>query len=274
MAVIALVSAKGSPGVTTAALALTLIWPNRCVLAECDPAGGSVQAGYLAGSLAADRGIRELAVSELRGESLRDRWWGQLVDLQHPTLKRLLLPGISDPVQSGALRPVWDRFATFFAELEHLTPGYDVIVDCGRLAAPNTPWPVINRADAVLLALRPSLPGMAAAVPTLRTLRSQLVEHGAGTTPLGLLVTGPGDQSVRTVGHELHNPVVACLPDDPKTARVLSHGGNIRMNSPLMRAAARAHPTLVSHVQHRRAAGAQPDPGQPPSAPASQNTGV
>ena len=253
MAVIALASAKGSPGVTTAALALTLTWPRRCVLAECDPAGGSVQAGYLAGALPADRGIRELAVAELRGQDLREKWWGQLVDLQHPHLQRLLLPGITDPVQSGALRPVWDRLGDFFAELEHYQGGFDVIIDCGRLAAPNTPWPLLHRADAVLLVLRPSLPGMSAALPNLRTLRTQLIEHGSGTTSLGLLVTGPGDQSARTVTHQLHNPAVATLPDDPRTAWVLGHGGNVRMNSPLMRAAAAAHPYLIAHVRSRRA---------------------
>lgn len=273
MAVIALASAKGSPGVTTAALALTLIWPDRCVLAECDPAGGSIQAGYLAGALPADRGIRELAVAELRGEDMRERWWGQLVDLQHPSLRRLLLPGISDPVQSGALRPVWDRFAGFFAELAHTPPGYDVIVDCGRLAAPNTPWPVLHRADAVLLVVRPTLPGMSSAVPSLRTLRTQLVEHGAGTTALGLLVTGPGDQTARTVTQQLHNPVVASLPDDPRTAQVLCHGGNVRMNSPLMRAAAGAHPHLVAHVQSRRATQQSAQP-PPETAAATADTGA
>ncbi|MGH3680575.1 MAG: ParA family protein [Natronosporangium sp.] len=253
MAVIALASAKGSPGVTTAALALTLTWPGRCVLAECDPAGGSVQAGYLAGALPADRGVRELAVAELRGEDLRGKWWGQLVDLQPPQLQRLLLPGITDPVQSGALRPVWDKLGEFFASLEYGQPGFDVIVDCGRLAAPNTPWPVLLRADAVLLVVRPTLPGLSTAVPSLRTLRTQLSEHGVGTMSLALLVTGPGDLPVRTVSSQLHNPVVLTLPDDPKTATVLGHGGSVKMNSALMRAAAGAHPKLAGHLQARRA---------------------
>ncbi|HEY8472094.1 MAG TPA: ParA family protein [Natronosporangium sp.] len=254
MAVIALTSAKGSPGVTVAALALTLTWPGRCVLVECDPAGGSIQAGYLAGALPADRGIRELAVAELRGEDLRETWWSQLVDLHPPHRQRLLLPGITDPVQSGALRPVWDRLGDFFASLERAQPGFDVILDCGRLAAPNTPWPLLHRADAVLLTLPPSLPGMFAAVPSLRTLRTQLVEHGAGTSSLGLLVTGPGDQPTRTVAQQLHNPIVATLPNDPRTAQVLSHGGKVKMSSPLMRAAAAAHAQLVNHVRNRRAA--------------------
>jgi hypothetical protein len=254
VAVIALTSAKGSPGVTAAALALTLTWPGRCVLVECDPAGGSVQAGYLAGALPADRGIRELAVAELRGEDLRKTWWSQLVDLQPPHRQRLLLPGITDPVQSGALRPVWDRLAEFFASLEYAQPGFDVIVDGGRLAAPNTPWPLLHRADAVLLVLRPTLPGMFAAVPSLRALRTQLMEHGGGTSALGLLVTGPGDQATRTIVQQLHNPVVATLPDDPRTAQVLGHGGKIRMNGPLMRAAGATHSHIVNHIRHRRSA--------------------
>lgn len=258
MAVIALTSAKGSPGVTTAALALTLTWQGRCVLTECDPAGGSIQAGYLAGALPADRGIRELAVAELRSEDLRRHWWGQLVDLQPPHRQRLLLPGITDPAQSATLRPVWERFAGFFSELE-TTDGYDVIVDCGRLAAPNLPWPVMLAADVVLLTLRPDLPGMSAAVPAVRALRTQLTEQGVGAGSLGLLVNGDGDQSDRTVARELAAPVVAKLPHDPRTATVLSRGGTVRTTSTLMRAAAGARSRIAAHVAARREV-LRPDP--------------
>ena len=52
----ALVSAGGSPGVTTSALALTLSWPSQVILAECDPSGGDVLAGLFAGHLAGDQG--------------------------------------------------------------------------------------------------------------------------------------------------------------------------------------------------------------------------
>lgn len=266
MAVIALASGKGSPGVTTAALALALTWQGRCVLAECDPAGGSVQAGYLAGALPADRGIRELAVAELRGEDLRERWWNQLVDLQAPHRQRLLLPGITDPVQSGALRPVWDRLATFFAELEQAQPSFDVIVDCGRLTTQNPPWPLLSRADAVLLVVRATLPGMSAAYPAIRMLHTHLTEGGAGTTSLGLLVTGEGDQPVRTVAHELRTPALVHFPDDPRTATVLTRGGQVRTGSPLMRAAAGAYPDLVGHIRSRRSV-LQPAPGSPPPLP-------
>ena len=41
MAVIALASASGSPGVTTTALGLALLWPRPVLLVEADPTGGS-----------------------------------------------------------------------------------------------------------------------------------------------------------------------------------------------------------------------------------------
>lgn len=253
MAVFALCSARGSPGVTTSALALTLAWPGRAVLAECDPAGGTILAGYLQGALGDERGIRELAVAELRGEDLRGRWWGQLVDLHAPHQRRLLLPGIADPMQSGALRPVWARLAGFFADLAD-SDGYDAILDCGRLVAPNSPLPLLSAADVVLLTLRPTLPGMAAAIPAVRSLRKHLLDQAGTADSLRLLLTGPGDQSTRAVMRELDTPVAARLPDDSRSAAVLSFGGTLRTRAPLLQAAAAAHRDLAEPVVRRRAA--------------------
>jgi cellulose biosynthesis protein BcsQ len=53
MAVIALASAAGSPGVTTTAVGLAFSWPRPVLLVEADPTGSS---GFLAGFF---RGIRE-----------------------------------------------------------------------------------------------------------------------------------------------------------------------------------------------------------------------
>jgi hypothetical protein len=260
MVLIALVSAKGSPGVTTAGLALTLTWPGRCVLAECDPAGGSVQAGYLAGALPAGRGIGELAVAALRGADLHQAWWGQLVDLQDPFRQRLLLPGIADPAQSGALRPTWGQLAGFFAGLEHQEGlWYDVLADCGRLTVPNAPWPLLSAASLVLVVLSASLPQVAAAVPVVRALHRHLAEQDGGGK-LGLLLTGGGDQRPRAVAEQLRLPVVASLPTDARSARALSHGGSVRLSWPLMRAAAAAHYHITRQVQ-RHATDAMPPAG-------------
>src|SRR5438552_1997397 len=123
MALIAMVSAKGSPGVTTAALACTLSWSTRTIMAECDPAGGDILAGYLASLEIAPMGLLQLAVAALRGANLTDELPGQLIDLDRRNSgHRLVLPGISSPVQIGTVRPTWEQLADLFAELERADP--------------------------------------------------------------------------------------------------------------------------------------------------------
>lgn len=256
MALIALASAKGSPGVTVAGLAFTFSWAARTVLAECDPSGGSVLAGYLQGQVDAGRGLMPLAVAELRHSGANDRleheFWAQLVDLAPPNRQRLLLPGLTDPAQSGTLAPLWNRFAGFFARIEYSDPGYDVLVDCGRLAAPATPWPLLWAADAMLLVVRPTLPSISAAMPTLGAIRSQLNERTASLSSLGLLLVGPGPYSAAEVSNQLRTPVVCTLPDDRKTAEVLSTGGDVRHSRPLLRAAASAEGPIRELIAHHR----------------------
>jgi hypothetical protein len=256
VAIVALASAKGSPGVTVASLAFTFSWAARNIMAECDPAGGAVLAGYLQGQVDAGRGLMPLAVAELRhsgvGDRLDQEFWGQLVDLAPPLRQRLLLPGLSDPAQSGTLAPLWNRFAGFFARLEYAEPNYDVIVDCGRLAAPATPWPLLWAADAVLLVVRPNLPSLSAAVPTLAALRGQLNERTASLSSLALLLVGSGPYSASEVSGQLGAPVIGTLPDDRKSADALSNGGDVRMSRPLLRAAAGAEGQVRELIAHHR----------------------
>ena len=70
MALIAIASDKGAPGVTTAALALAAVWPRPVLLAECDPAGGDLVYRFPAlggGHLDPRRGVLSLAVVARRG---------------------------------------------------------------------------------------------------------------------------------------------------------------------------------------------------------------
>ena len=62
MAVIALGSAAGSPGVTTSALGLALTWPRPVLLIEADPTGGSAMlAGFFRGTTPHTAGLIDLA---------------------------------------------------------------------------------------------------------------------------------------------------------------------------------------------------------------------
>jgi hypothetical protein len=252
MAIVALVSAKGSPGVTTSALASALTWHRRLVLAECDPAGGSILAGYLGGALDGPRGLGELAVGELRDGNLESAFWSQLVDLDAPKRERLLLPGVVDPAQAGSVIPLWQRFADFFGDLERGAPPYDVLVDCGRLAVNGPPWPVLRAATVVLLVTGARLVDISATRSMIRTIERDFTEHRVPPGSLRLLVVGAG-HGQGEISKALRLPVIARLPHDPRTAEVLSHGGTVRANRPLMRAASALEVPVQALLDRRRA---------------------
>ncbi|HWF81371.1 MAG TPA: hypothetical protein VN695_12380, partial [Streptosporangiaceae bacterium] len=107
MAVFALISPGGSPGVTTTALAMALTWPKPVVVAECDSSGGDILAGLFAGHVKAPRGLLSVAFEAGRGPSaIAAELSSQLVPLDD-TGNRTFLAGISDPRQALGLSPVW-----------------------------------------------------------------------------------------------------------------------------------------------------------------------
>lgn len=268
MAVIALTSAKGSPGVTTSALAMVLTWSRPLLLAECDPAGGDIRAGYLRHlELPGDHGLMRLVVAGLRGQA-GERFWGQLVDLDPPTQRRLLLPGITTPAQAASLDPNWHQLASLFAALERGAgegskesggPGFDVVVDCGRLVAPHAPWPVLHRADLVLLVVRPTLASLVPARAALDALRAATAATGPGDR-VGLLVVGDGDYDHHAVAGRLGVSLLLSFPEDEPSARVLTRGGTLRTRRPLPRAAATAEPVVLEAVRQRRRQLRRPSP--------------
>ena len=65
---ISLLSAKGSPGVTTAALALGSVWPRTALVVDVDPQGGDVLAGVGGGRQPADRGIVDVLTEARHGD--------------------------------------------------------------------------------------------------------------------------------------------------------------------------------------------------------------
>jgi hypothetical protein len=257
MALIVLCSAKGSPGVTVTALAFTLTWNRRVILAECDPAGGDISAGYLREVRLDGHGLGRLTVSLAR-RRLAEDLWTQLVDLapaEHTAMTRLMLPGLSDPAQAApwAERRIpgqpsgWEQLAHLLRSMEGGNAGFDVIVDYGRLSAANPPAPILAAADTVLLVLRPTLPAVRAAAVALAGLSVP------GRAPVGLVTVGEGTYGSKELALELRTPVVAAMPDDPRMADVLSHGGE-RHHGRLLRFAARAETDVWRMVDAGRAA--------------------
>ncbi|MEV4212579.1 ParA family protein [Micromonospora sp. NPDC049662] len=255
MALIAIASAKGAPGVTVTSLALTLAWPRSVILAECDPAGGTIQAGYLAGQLTADRGLARLAIAERHGRLDADVG-AQLVDLgvdsqQH---HRWLLPGVTDPAQAGSVTPaMWTRLGGYLAGLEDSDPAFDAIADCGRIPALNAPIGLIYHAEVVLLVVERTMQSISSARPRVLMLQRELEQHGVGV--LRLLVRGRGPYSSKEIAEQLQVPVLADLPHDERTARILTSGdGTPRQNADLLRAARSMQEPLDQLIQGRREA--------------------
>jgi hypothetical protein len=139
----------------------------------------------------------------------------RLVPLDEDSI-RMLLPGLTDPRQAAGLASAWPAVAATLTA-QHA----DVIADCGRLdAGAGQPLAVLSAARVVAIVLRPTLRQVWLARPRVEALR-QLLGGGAR---LGLLFTGPGTHSAREVAQSLDLPVLAALPDDARTAGLLSDG--------------------------------------------------
>ncbi|MFE6872411.1 hypothetical protein ACFVFS_38430 [Kitasatospora sp. NPDC057692] len=258
MAVIAVVGAPGAPGATTTALALLLAWPlqpgRRILLVECDPDGGAVLAGALEGRVEAVYGLRNLAVADRRG-LLAQTLWEQLIDISpEGNAERLLLPGLTDPVQAPGLAYTWEPLVEVLRGLE--PQGYDVILDLGRSGATGTSAVLARRADVVVATVRTTLRGLSAVRPRLAALAEDLATAGTGSDALGLLLIAEGPYSGAEVSRELGLPVLGLLPHAQRTARVLSDGGDVTdrrfVRSELMRTARSAADEIQLTVRRRR----------------------
>lgn len=226
MSMIAVVTAKYSPGASTAAMAMTLTWPSPVVMVEADPAGGDSPAGLLQGAFPAHHGLLGLAMAArdeqgLSQESLTD----QCVTLD-AAAQHLLLPGLHDPAQAAGVGALWTNLAPQL----HARTDMDVLVDCGRLGAAFAPAPVWQLADLVVLVLRPLVSHVHLARLWIRNLADN-----SGDTRIPahdrlalLLVDEPGatltpKQIADQIGVPGHPPltILGSLPHDPSAAAVL-----------------------------------------------------
>jgi hypothetical protein len=149
MALIAIAADKGSPGVTTASVALAAVWPRPVLLAECDPAGGDLvyrlpDAG--GGRLDPRRGLLNLAVAARRGLAPHQVW--EHSQKLHGGLD--ILAGVSGAEQGAGLELLWGSVGRLLADV----PQADVIADCGRLGADGPIYDLLAHAASVVLLTR------------------------------------------------------------------------------------------------------------------------
>ena len=154
MALIALAADKGSPGVTTAAVALAAVWPRRVLLAETDPAGGDLvyrSAAAHGGPLNPNTGMLSIAATARRG-LVPDQLWDHVQPLSGG-LEVLVGLGIAE--QAAGLAGLWPTLGHAFASLaDSPHAAADVIADCGRISGDTPALDLFPHASLVLLLSR------------------------------------------------------------------------------------------------------------------------
>ncbi|UUV36006.1 carbon monoxide dehydrogenase maturation protein [Amycolatopsis roodepoortensis] len=209
---IALCSVKGSPGVTTLAVALAMTWPHaecmRRLVAEVDPSGGDLAMRF---GLPAAPGLVSLAAAARRTRDPAVVWdhtqalpggARALVAPPGGTHARAALSTLAT-APDGPLLPVVAR-----------DEGVVVFADCGRVD-PGSPAEAIARcADALVLVIGSQGDDLAHAA-------ARLGELARWTPRPGLLLTGDGYPTV-DVERELGVPAIGRLPHDPAAAATLT----------------------------------------------------
>jgi MinD-like ATPase involved in chromosome partitioning or flagellar assembly len=145
VALVTIASAKGSPGVTTTALALAALWPRPVVLAECDAAGADIplrMAAVDGGVVDPDRGLLSLAAAGRKGLTPEL----VLAHTQQIIGGLDVLAGARIPEQAAGLTNIWPMLGPVLADVK----GHDVIADCGRLG-PTTPQSSLLTASRLLI---------------------------------------------------------------------------------------------------------------------------
>ncbi|MGB7980102.1 MAG: hypothetical protein WCF36_04835 [Candidatus Nanopelagicales bacterium] len=218
MAVITVLSAKGSPGVTTATIALTMAWsgvhPGRsAVVIDADPIGGDSAAGVLRGAAPAQAGMLSLATS--RGLDPIQALDAASVHLRADGSARLV-PGVPDLDRAPALILAWDALADLRTGGADLA--IDLFVDAGRAdrLGDDSPW--LQERDLALLLVRPTLPAVTAA--------HRLVARWPGPTDgmYAVVVDAPSPYSAGEVADAVGLGLAGTLAFDDLAARVHSQG--------------------------------------------------
>jgi hypothetical protein len=258
MALIAIAADKGSPGVTTTAVALAAVWPRRVLLAEADPAGGDLvyrSAGAHGGVLNPNSGLLSLAATARHGLAAEQLW-----DHAQPLTGGLdVLVGLGGAEQAAGLTGLWPMLGQAFATLAQSPNGAaDVIADCGRIGPDSPTLELFPHASLVLLVSRTAPENLARVRDRAGALSAKL--HGSqrgaaalGHPPIGVLLIAEASQNAKLaaqvnemlVASQISARVVGTLAHDPAGAEMLSGRRRGRLDKSLLIRSARQVSTDV-----------------------------
>jgi Flp pilus assembly CpaE family ATPase len=214
MGTYALVSVKGSPGVTTAAVALAAAGTTegRALMVELDPSGGSVQ---VYADTPATPGLVEVAGRLRRGGS------STLVD-DSVTFLPEGVPSLLAPTSALVASSVIESAsARWMPALQGAA--LDVVVDAGRWDPGQSSARRVHGADLVALVCRPTMAGVEHARHLVDRLRDV-----AQRPTIGLVVVGEQPYDPEEVSQILGLPLAGALAWDPRGMARLWDGGVTR----------------------------------------------
>jgi hypothetical protein len=202
---IAVGSVKGSPGATTFALALGVVWPSPVVLVEADPAGGDLGGRFGAPDTP---GLASLVV-QARHEDGPGLWQAHAHRLDVG----------ADVVVAPASG--WQAHAavTRLAEQPMPRSDVDVILDVGRLYEASPAWVLAAAADAILVVSGTDV----ASLDHTAALTSQHAERDR----MSVVLVGDTRFTLAELVEVFGVPVAVIVPADRRTAAVLTGTGRV-----------------------------------------------
>src|SRR6266536_5496174 len=237
MGVVAVAADKGSPGVTTAALAIAAVWPRPVLLAECDAAGGDLLYRLPAadgGRLDPQRGLLSLAIASRRGIQPHQVW--RHTQKLHGGLD--ILTGLVNAEQAGGLQLLWGQIGKLLAEV----PEVDVIADCGRLGPDGPFYDLLAHACAVVLIARVTLEDVVRLRDRVIALARGLANRRLVGPPIGVVVVADHKHFKRNIA-EVSRALAASgaparmlggLAEEPKSAHMIRGQWGTRLDRSLL----------------------------------------
>jgi Flp pilus assembly CpaE family ATPase len=230
---IGFVSAKGSPGVTTASLAFAAVLGIEGLLVEFDPSGGSVECWT---GTTDEPGLVRTASALRRTINAESLVHGTT---QVPDGVSSILAPTSGVLAESAVAAIGERLNTATAESDRT-----VIVDAGRWARSQSTARRISGCDAIVLVCHPTIAGIEAA----RALVDQLTI--AAGCPVSLLLNGERPYGEREVAEATGLTIAGTLPWDTRAINDLIVVGPTRawLRTGLARSARSALANLTTEV--------------------------
>lgn len=214
---ISFVSAKGSPGVTTTALAVGSQWTRTAIVLDADPAGGDIPAGLGRADWPQGASLTELVVDARTvpvEAALRRR--------VHRAAEHSPLALAGFGVVGQAASVPWNRLIGALARLSDA----DVLADCGRYMPAGGVGPLIEGSDIVVLVTASSLRA-ARSTARIVPILSEALDIDQGDPQLSLIVVGPGKPySSAEIAEGCGIPLLGEIPDDRTAAAVWSDGAH------------------------------------------------